>query len=170
MTTAITTQVYRVWIKASPEKIWQAIVDPEWNARYGYAAPGFYDLRPGGTYRSTPNDGMIEYAKQNGWPMPDTIVDGEVLEADPPRLLVQTWRLLMDPATAGEPFTTVTYLIEESKTQPGVCKLTVTHELAGAPATAAMVSGSDEDGAGGGWAWILSDLKSLVETGTTFND
>ena len=170
MTTAITTQVYRVWIKASPEKIWQAIVDPEWNARYGYAAPGFYDLRPGGTYRSTPNDGMIEYAKQNGWPMPDTIVDGEVLEADPPRLLVQTWRLLMDPATAGEPFTTVTYLIEESKTQPGVCRLTVTHDLAGAPATAAMVSGSDEDGAGGGWAWILSDLKSLVETGKTFND
>ena len=170
MTTAITTQVYRVWIKASREKIWQAIVDPEWNARYGYAAPGFYDLRPGGTYRSTPNDGMIEYAKQNGWPMPDTIVDGEVLEADPPRLLVQTWRLLMDPATAAEPFTTLTYLIEESKTQPGVCKLTVTHELAGAPATAAMVSGADEDGAGGGWAWILSDLKSLVETGTTFND
>ena len=170
MTTAMTTQVYRVWIKASPEKIWQAIVDPEWNKRYGYAAPGFYDLRPGGTYRSTPNDGMIEYAKQNGFPMPDTIVDGEVLEADPPRLLVQTWRLLMDPATAGEPFTTVTYLIEESKTQPGVCKLTVTHELAGAPATAAMVSGSDEEGAGGGWAWILSDLKSLVETGKTFND
>ena len=170
MTTAITTQVYRVWIKASREKIWQAIVDPEWNTRYGYAAPGFYDLRPGGTYRSTPNDGMIEYAKQNGFPMPDTIVDGEVLEADPPRLLVQTWRLLMDPATAAEPFTTVTYLIEESKTQPGVCKLTVTHELAGAPATAAMVSGSDEGGAGGGWAWILSDLKSLVETGKTFND
>jgi hypothetical protein len=51
-----------------------------------------------------------------------------------------------------------------------VCKLTVTHELAGAPATAAMVSGSDEEGAGGGWAWILSDLKSLVETGKTFND
>jgi uncharacterized protein YndB with AHSA1/START domain len=170
MTTAITTQVYRVWIKASREKIWQAIVDPEWNTRYGYAAPGFYDLRPGGTYRSTPNDGMIEYAKQNGFPMPDTIVDGEVLEADPPRLLAQTWRLLMDPATAAEPFTTVTYLIEESKTQPGVCKLTVTHELAGAPATAAMVSGSDETGAGGGWAWILSDLKSLVETGRTFND
>jgi uncharacterized protein YndB with AHSA1/START domain len=170
MTTAITTQVYQVWIKASREKIWQAIVDPEWNTRYGYAAPGFYDLRPGGTYRSTPNDGMIEYAKQNGFPMPDTIVDGEVLEADPPRLLVQTWRLLMDPATAAEPFTTVTYLIEESKTQPGVCKLTVTHELAGAPATAAMVSGSDEQGAGGGWAWILSDLKSLVETGKTFHD
>jgi uncharacterized protein YndB with AHSA1/START domain len=170
MTTAMTTQVYRVWIKASPEKIWQAIVDPEWNKRYGYAAPGFYDLRPGGSYRSTPNDGMIEYAKQNGFPMPDTIVDGEVVEADPPRLLVQTWRLLMDPTTADEPFSTVTWLIEESKTQPGVCKLTVTHDLPESPATATMVSGSAGEGAGGGWAWILSDLKSLVETGKTFND
>lgn len=168
--TATTTQVYRVWIRASREKIWQAIVDPEWNRRYGYAAPGFYELEPGGSYRSTPNEGMIKYAEENGFTMPDTIVDGEVVEADPPRLLVQTWRLLMDPSTAGEPFSTLTYLIEESASQPGVCKLTVTHELPGAPATAAMVAGSQEEGAGGGWAWILSDLKSLVETGKTFND
>jgi uncharacterized protein YndB with AHSA1/START domain len=165
-----TTQVYRVYIKASPEKIWQAIVDPEWNGRYGYAAPGFYQLKPGGSYRSTPNEGMIQYAEQNNFPMPDTIVDGEVIEADPPRLLKQTWRLLMDPATAAEPFTTLTFEIEESKSQPGVCKLTVTHDLAGAPASAAVVAGSAEANAGGGWAWILSDLKSLVETGKTFND
>ena len=171
MTTPIsTTQVYRVYIKASPQKIWAAIVDPEWNSRYGYAAPGFYDLKPGGSYRSTPNDGMLRYAKENNFPMPDTIVDGEVVEVDPPRLLVQTWRLLMDPSTAVEPFSTVTYRIEESKTQPGVCKLTVTHDLPDAPATAAMVGGAGEEGAGGGWAWILSDLKSLVETGKTFND
>jgi uncharacterized protein YndB with AHSA1/START domain len=102
--------------------------------------------------------------------MPDVIGDGEVIEVDPPRLLKQTWRLLMDPTTAAEPFTTLTYEIEESKTQPGVCKLTVTHDLAGAPATAAVVSGSDDAGAGGGWAWVLSDLKSMVETGKTFND
>jgi uncharacterized protein YndB with AHSA1/START domain len=165
-----TTQVYRVYIKSTPEKIWTAITDPEWNSRYGYAAPGFYELQPGGSYRSTPNDGMIEYARQNGFPMPDTIVDGEVIEVDPPRKLVQTWRLLMDPTTAAEPFTRLTWLIEPTANQPGVCKLTVTHELAGAPASAATVSGSDETGAGGGWAWILSDLKSLVETGKTFND
>ena len=78
--TSTTTQVYRVWIKAAPEKIWQAIVDPEWNTRYGYAAPGFYDLKPGGSYRSTPNEGMIQYARENGFPMPETIVDGEVVE------------------------------------------------------------------------------------------
>ena len=165
-----TTQVHRVYIKATPERIWQAIVDPEFNRRYGYAAPGYYELRPGGSYRSTPNEGMIRYAEQNNFPMPDTIVDGAVLEVDPPRLLKQTWRLLMDPGTAAEPFTTLTWEIQESKTQPGVCKLTVTHELDGAPATAAMTGGQADEAAGGGWAWILSDLKSLVETGQTFNE
>ena len=169
-TDTLTTQVYRVWIKASREKIWAAITDPEWNQRYGYAAPGNYELKPGGAFRSTPNQGMIDFAAQQGFPMPDTIADGEVIEVDPPRLLVQTWRMLMDPTTAAEPFTRLTYEIEESKTQPGVCKLTVTHDLTGAPVTAAMTAGSDEANAGGGWAWILSDLKSLVETGSTFND
>ena len=41
-TNALATQVFRVWIKASPEKIWAAITDPEWNGRYGYAAPSFF--------------------------------------------------------------------------------------------------------------------------------
>lgn len=167
-TSTATTQVYRVWIKTSPERIWAAITDPEWNGRYGYAAPSFYELKPGGSFHSTANQGMKDYAAANGFEVPDTIGDGEVLEADPPHRLVQTWRLLMDPATAAEPFTTLTYEIEEVKTQPGVCKLTVIHQLAGAPASAAMVAGSDEAGAGGGWAWILSDLKTMLETGKTF--
>ena len=167
-TDVLTTQVYRVWIKSTPEKIWAAITDPEWNDRYGYAAPGFYELKPGGSYRSTANHGMKDYGQKMGVPVPDTIIDGEVIEVDPPRRLVQTWRMLMDPATAAEPFTTLTYEIEDAKTQPGVCKLTVTHQLTGAPATAAMVAGSDEAGAGGGWAWILSDLKTMLETGKTF--
>ena len=62
-----------------------------------------------------------------------------------------------------DPATTLTYEIAE--TAPGVCKLTVIHDLAGAPQTAAMVGGGIE-GAGGGWAMTLSDLKSLLETGT----
>ena len=166
--TVETTQVYRVWIKATPERIWEAITDPEWNKRYGYAAPSFYDLKPGGTYRSEANEGMKEFGKANGFDVPDVIVDGEVVEANPPRRLVQTWRMLMDPRTAAEPFTTLTYEIEDAVTQPGVCKLTVTHQLVGAPATAAMVAGTDDGGAGGGRAWILSDLKTLLETGKTF--
>jgi uncharacterized protein YndB with AHSA1/START domain len=170
MSDDLTTQVYRVWIKASPEKIWAAITDPAWNARYGYAAPGYFELKPGGSYHSTANEGMKEYGRQTGIPVPDTIVDGEVVEADPPRRLVQTWRMLMDPTTAAEPFTTLTYEIEDAKMTPGVCKLTVTHQLTGAPATAAMVAGTDDAGAGGGWAWILSDLKTLLETGKTFGE
>jgi uncharacterized protein YndB with AHSA1/START domain len=168
MTDTLTTQVYRVWIKATPERIWAAITDPEWNARYGYAAPSYFELEPGGAYRASANEGMKEFGRQNGFEVPDTIIDGEVVEADPPRRLVQTWRMLMDPSTAAEPYTTLTYEIEEAKMQPGVCKLTVTHELVGAPATAVMVAGTEDSGAGGGWAWILSDLKTLVETGAPF--
>jgi uncharacterized protein YndB with AHSA1/START domain len=160
-----TTQVYRVWIKASPERIWAAITDPEWTTRYAYEAPVEYELKPGGSYRSTATQEMKDFAKANGFEVPDVIVDGEVIESDPPRRLVQTWRMLMDPGTAAEPFTTLTYEIEDAKMQPGVCKLTVTHELVDAPRTAAMVAGTEDSGAGGGWAWILSDLKTLVETG-----
>ena len=92
----MTTQVYRVYIKATPQKIWDAITEPEWNARYGYGAPGMFELRPGGSYRSTPSDEMRKYAAEHGYPMPEVVVDGEVLEVDPPRKLVQTWRMLMD--------------------------------------------------------------------------
>jgi uncharacterized protein YndB with AHSA1/START domain len=92
------------------------------------------------------------------------IVDGEVIEADPPRRLVQTWRLLMDPEIAEEGFTRLTYEIDEARDST---RLTVTHELEDAPKLAAMVAGGGEsEGAGGGWAWILSDLKSLLETGS----
>ncbi len=166
MSEPLTQQVFRVWIRTTPEKIWTAITDPEWTAKYGYAAPGYFDLKPGGSYRSEATKEMHEFAAQNGFTVPDVIVDGEVIEAEPPRLLKQTWRMLMDPATAAEPFTTLTYLIEELKSQPGVCRLTITHELTGAPATSTMVAGSPLDEAGGGgWAWVLSDLKSLLETG-----
>jgi len=159
------TQVFRIWIKASADKIWTAITDPEWTAKYAYAAPQFYELKKGGRFYSTATDEMKAYAEANGFSVPEVILDGEVLEAEPPRRLVQTWRMLMDPTTAAEPYTTLTYDIEESG--PGVCRLTITHETPGAPAHAAMVRGNTDAGAegGGGWAWVLSDLKSLLETG-----
>ncbi|WP_328466297.1 SRPBCC domain-containing protein [Actinoplanes sp. NBC_00393] len=165
-----TTQVYRIWIKAAPEKIWTAITDPEWNARYGYAAPQFYELKKGGRFYSTATQEMKDYAAANGFEVPDTIVEGEILEVDAPRRLVQTWRMLMDPSTASEPFTTLTTEIEDAG--PGVCRVTITHEVAGAPAHAAMIQGSPEAAAegGGGWAWVLSDLKSLLETGKVLAD
>jgi uncharacterized protein YndB with AHSA1/START domain len=163
-----TTQVYRVWIKTSAERIWAAITDPEWSSRYAYAAPVSYELKPGGAFSAAATPEMREFAEANGFSVPDTIIDGEVVEAEPPHRLVQTWRMLMDPSTAAEPFTRLTYEITPSRTQPGVCKLTVTHELVGAPATAAMVGGTEDGAAGGGWAWILSDLKTLLETEKSF--
>ena len=157
--TATTTQVYRVWIKASPEAIWDAITKPEWTDRYGYGGIPEFDLRPGARYVVHPGAGMREFPN-----IPDDIIDGEILEADPPRRLSMTWRMLMDPAMEAEGFTKLTYEIEETETAG--TKLTVIHELEGAPTLAAMVAGEAEaEGAGGGWAWALSDLKSLLETG-----
>jgi uncharacterized protein YndB with AHSA1/START domain len=165
-----TTQVYRIWIKSTPEKIWTAITDPEWNARYGYAAPQFYELKKGGKFYSTATQAMKDYAQAGGFPMPETILEGEILEVDEPRRLVQTWRMLMDPSTANEPLTTLTYDIEDSG--PGVCRVTITHDVTGAPSTDTMIKGNPEAGAegGGGWAWVLSDLKSLLETGKILAD
>jgi uncharacterized protein YndB with AHSA1/START domain len=90
------------------------------------------------------------------------VVDGEVIEADPPHKLVQTWRFLWSEEVKAEGPTRVTFEISEG--DGGVCRLTVTHELEDAPETAEMVAGAQE-GAGGGWAFVLSDLKTLLETG-----
>ena len=166
--TMVTTQVYRVYIKASPQAVWDAITKPEWTERYGYGSRVEYDLRPSGRYRAYSTEEMkAARAEMGGSPTPDVIVDGEVIEVDPPHLLVQTWRMLMDPGTTAEGFTRLTYEIVE--TRPGVSKLTLTHELEGAPRLATFVGGDMESiGAGGGWAEALSDLKTLLETGSSF--
>jgi len=163
--TALTTQVYSVYIKATPQAIWDAITRPEWSERYGYGGRVEYDLRPGGTYRVFASDDMKKArAEMGGGPTPDVIVDGEVVESDPPRKLVQTWRMLMDPQTEAEGFTRLTYEIAE--TNPGVSKLTLTHELERAPRLALFLGGGMESqGAGGGWSEVLSSLKTLLETG-----
>jgi uncharacterized protein YndB with AHSA1/START domain len=157
----VTTHVSRVYIKATPEAIWEAITNPEWNKRYGYQSPSEYDLRPGGAYRALATAAMRE---QGG--APAVIIEGEVIEANPPHKLVQTWHALFDPETSAEPFTRLTWEIEEGG--GGVTKLTVTHDMRGAPTTAALVNGQVPN-AGGGWSFILSDLKTLLETGTPFS-
>jgi uncharacterized protein YndB with AHSA1/START domain len=160
--TSVTTQVYRVYIKASPETIWDAITTPEWTERYGYGGRGEYELRPGGSYRGFTSQAMRETGA------PDLAVDGEIIEVDPPRKLVQTFRMVMDEALAAEGFTRLTYEIEEGK--DGVSRLTLIHELEGAPKLALLLSGGWEDqGAGGGWSWVLSSLKTLLETGEPLN-
>jgi uncharacterized protein YndB with AHSA1/START domain len=159
-----TTQVYRIYIKATPEQVWEAITKPEWTERYLYESRVDYQLRPGGAYRAYPSEAMRTHGAEMDYPIPDVVADGEVLEADPPHKLVQTWRMLMDPTMAAEGFTRLTWEIEAA--QSGVSKLTVIHDLTGAPQIGALVSGAMEDqGAGGGWSAILSELKTLLETG-----
>jgi len=158
MTETKTIQVYRMYIRATPEATWTAITDPEWTDRYGYGGRAEYDLRPGGAYRGLAGEAMRAQGA------PEVAVDGEVIEADPPRRLAQTWRMAMDPGLAAEGFTRLTYEIEPA--DGAVTKLTVTHDLTGAPGLASLVAGELEGtGAGGGWAWVLSGLKTLLETG-----
>jgi uncharacterized protein YndB with AHSA1/START domain len=149
-----TVQVHRVYIKATAQAIWDAITQPEWTLKYGYQAPVHYDLRVGGEYKGLASEAM----KQHDTPGPEVIIEGEVLEVDPPRKLVQTWRAIW----LGEGFTKLTYEIDE--TDNGVCMLTLTHDLEDAPLTAAQVAGEIPQH-GGGWPEVLSDLKSLLETG-----
>jgi uncharacterized protein YndB with AHSA1/START domain len=159
--TGVTTQIHEIYIKASPQAIWDAITTPEWTAKYGYRGFSEYDLRPGGAFRGRANAQMVSFG------IPELAIDGEVVESIPPKKLVQTYRFLFNDATKAEGFTRLTWEIEP--TQSGFSRLTVTHELAGAPIMAGMVGGKFSEMGGGGWGWILSDLKSLLETGAAMS-
>jgi len=157
-TSQTTVTVHRIYIKAPIQQVWDAITDPAWNGRYGYGAPSDYDLRPGGLYavRSTPE--MV------GFGAPEVLIDGEVLESDPPNRLVQTWRAFFTPDTAAEGFTQLTWDLHEE--QPGLTRLTVIHDVTDKPNVLAATSNdANLQEGGGGWSWILSDLKTLLETG-----
>jgi uncharacterized protein YndB with AHSA1/START domain len=158
MQTTTTTQVYRVYIKATPEAVWDAITRPEWTERYGYGGRAEYELRPGGRYQGLTSEAMRSMGA------PEVAVEGEVVEVDPPRRLVQTWRMVMDPEMAAEGYTRLTWEILPLK--DGVTRVTVIHDVQGAPKLAVLLAGGMEDqGAGGGWSWVLSGLKTLLETG-----
>ena len=168
-TTQATTQVHRIYIKASAQAIWEALTQPEWSERYGYGGFVHYDLRVGGRYYANASEEMRAASSAMGNELPEVIIDGEVLECEAPYHLVQTWRMLMDEGMAKEGFTRLSYDIKEMP--DGYCRLTITHDLEGAPNLALVVGGQLEDsGAGGGHPWVLSDLKSLLETGTSFTE
>lgn len=154
---APTTQIYEIYIKATPQAIWDAITKPEWTVRYGYQGPVEYELRPGGAFRANASEAMCAMGMQG------TLVDGEVIEVDPPNKLVQTYRFLFSDAHRAEGFSRVTW--EIAATASGFSRLTVTHELEGQPIMASMVSSKFSESGTGGWSWILSDLKSVLETG-----
>jgi uncharacterized protein YndB with AHSA1/START domain len=136
--TAQTTQVYSVFIRATPEQVWDAITKAEFTQQYFYGAR--IEVRDGRRFSA----------------IGDSEWDEEVLEADPPHKLVHGWVSAYDPELAAEDRSRVTWEIEPQ--DGGVTKLTVVHDqLEGAPKTAESVAG--------GWMYILSGLKTLLETG-----
>lgn len=151
----MSVQVNRVFIHAKPQQVWDAITSAEFNDKYGFRCVSEYELRVGGSFRALASKEMREHGG------PEVIIDGQVLECDPPRRLVQTWHAMFSPEIAAEAVTTLTWELEE---QYGATRLTVTHETTDAPLTAAMTSGDVPD-AGGGWPYLLSDLKTYLETG-----
>jgi uncharacterized protein YndB with AHSA1/START domain/DNA-binding transcriptional ArsR family regulator len=152
-----TIKVFEIYIKAPVQTVWDAITTPEWTARYGYKGLSEYDLRPGGAFVVRSNEQMRSMG------LAEIIIDGEVIEADPPHRLVQTYRFLFTDESKAEGFTRITW--EVAPTPGGFTRLTVTHDLTGAPVAAGMVTSKFSGQGGGGWNWILSDLKSLLETG-----
>jgi uncharacterized protein YndB with AHSA1/START domain len=143
-TSAITgTQVYQLYINATQQQVWDAITTPHIVARFfsGARVEGTY--QPGTQIRTASADGSQEWGNNT------------VLESDPPRKLVHTWRSLYDAELAAEPESRVTWEIEAMP--GGYARLTLIHDqLEAAPKTAASVTG---------WPYYLSSLKSLVETG-----
>ena len=143
-TTVTTAQVYQLYIKATPEQVWDAITKPEFVKQYFHGALVESTYEVGSKVRSWSPD------HETLW------TDNTVLEFDPPRRYVHSWISLYDPETAKEEESRVSWEIDP--TDAGYCKLTVVHDkLEGAPKTAANVSG--------GWMFILSGLKTLCETG-----
>ena len=138
------TQVYSVIIRATPEQVWDAITKPEFTRKYFFGSVIDSTFEPGTKYCGWSGDGGEQY------------VDGTVLEASAPNRLVTTWRATWRPDLAVEPPSRVTWEIEPAGGE--VTKLTVIHDqLEGAPLTAESVAN--------GWTYVVSGLKTLVETG-----
>ena len=141
-----TTQVYQLYIKASPDEIWEAITTPELVAQYFHESRLEAPVAAGGRWKAWSPD------RTKLW------IDSPVLEFDPPRRLVHGWKSLYSDELALEDESRVTWELEPL--DGGYTKVTVIHDrLEGAPKTAASVSGE-------GWMFVLSGLKTLVETDT----
>ncbi|MEZ5500555.1 MAG: SRPBCC domain-containing protein [Steroidobacteraceae bacterium] len=159
LSNAANARAFEIYIRASAQAIWDAITSPDWTARYGHRALHYYELRAGGRFTAKANDGM----KAIG--LPEIIIDGEVLEADAPRQLVQTFRFLFTEANRSEGYAKLTWTIEPKA--GGFCRLAIFHEFGTGdmPLMESAITSPFNDHAGGGWNWILSDLKSVLETG-----
>jgi len=134
-------RVFEIYIKTTPERLWEAITDPEQRAKYNFGVGVDSDWTNGSTYRSV-------HSRADA-----PIAEGENLEVDPPRRLVQSMTALWSDDVKAEGTSRVTWEIEAVEDS---CRLTVTHDQL-------------RDGANnelyGGWPMILSGLKTYIETG-----
>jgi len=139
----ITKHVYQIFIKATPEAVWEAIVEPSWTRRYFHGTS--FDSPPvkGEPYRTTIVDGR-------------PAVDGVIEELDPPNRMVMTWHVLYDAAMSEEPPSRVEWIVEPMG--EGLTRLRLEHgDLALSPLTWANVKD--------GWVYVLDGLKTVIETG-----
>jgi uncharacterized protein YndB with AHSA1/START domain len=132
--------VFEIYIKTTPERLWEAITSEEMRARYSFGVGTASDWTPGSEYKAAV-PGVIE------------IASGENLEVDPPRRLVQSFDALWSEEVQQEGTSRVTWEIEPVGTS---CRLRVTHDQLGEDANDELY---------GGWPMILSGLKTLLETG-----
>jgi uncharacterized protein YndB with AHSA1/START domain len=134
-------KVFEIYIKTTPERLWEAITNPELRQQYNFGVGVSSDWTPGSRYESVhPGAGI-------------TIAEGENLEVDPPRRLVQSFNALWSDDVKSEGTSRVTWEIEQVEDS---CRLTVTHS---------DLREDANDELYGGWPMILSGLKTLLETG-----
>ncbi len=134
-------KVFEIYIKTTPQRLWEAITDPEIRAKYNFGAAVHSDWTPGSRMElGSPNAGGL-------------LGEGEILEVDPPRLLVHTMVALWSDDVKSEGSSRVTWQIEPVADS---CRLTVTHDQ--------LREGANEQ-LYGGWPMILSGLKTWLETG-----
>jgi uncharacterized protein YndB with AHSA1/START domain len=135
-------QVYEIYIRTSPERLWQALTDGELTKQYYYHSEIRSDLEVGSPFRYHAADDSL-------------LLDGEILEIDPPRRLVTTFSAVWSPDVAADPPSRITYEIEP---MGSACRLRMIHDgFETETATYREVAG--------GWSPILSGLKTLLETG-----
>jgi uncharacterized protein YndB with AHSA1/START domain len=132
-------KVFEIYIKTTPERLWEAITDPKMRATYSFGVETNSDWTPGSTY--TASAPGVE------------IASGENLEVDPPYRLVQSLNALWSDEVRSEGTSRVTWEIEPVGDS---CRLTVTHDQ--------LREGANDE-LYGGWMMILSGLKTLLETG-----
>jgi uncharacterized protein YndB with AHSA1/START domain/DNA-binding MarR family transcriptional regulator len=136
-------KVFEIYIKTTPERLWEAITNPEMRRKYNFGVGVESDWSPGSRYEALT-------------PMaPGAIWEGENLEVDPPRRLVQSFNALWGEDVKREGTSRVTWEIEPIGDS---CRLTVTHDQLREDANSELY---------GGWPMILSGLKTLLETGQT---